>query len=144
MYVCVLYCCISASLLRDVYWPMSCTAGLGETDRIIMMDEVEMRQAMTTLEVSDALRFISDRAVLHKGAVNGLLSMVTVARHHVVVARLLTTLERLLDQGVRVRKGFGCWPMGLLTVSVVGLCCACCAVKCPHYALRSTRFVIFL
>ncbi len=75
-------------------------AGPGEADRLIMLAEVEMRDAMDGLNVSDALRFISDRALTQRDAVNGLLAMCAIARHHSVVGRLYNTLERLLDQGV--------------------------------------------
>ncbi len=78
-----------------------CVPGPGESDRIIMLDEVELRDAMEHLPISDALRFISDRAHTHRGAMNGLLSMCLVAKHHTVLARILSTLEKLLDQGVR-------------------------------------------
>ncbi len=60
-----------------------------------------MRDAMRDLDVSNALRFISDRALTQGDAINGLLAMCASARHHSVIGRLYSTLERLLDKGVR-------------------------------------------
>jgi hypothetical protein len=66
-----------------------------------MQDEVEMEEAMRSLPMSDALRFVSDRALTSRGAMNGLLHMLSKARHPSVVARILTALENMLDAGVR-------------------------------------------
>ncbi len=74
-----------------------------------MLAEVEMRDAMDGLNVSDALRFISDRALTQQDAMSGLLAMCGIARHHSVVGRLYSTLERLLDQGVRSRGAWLPW-----------------------------------
>ncbi len=73
--------------------------GPGEADRIIMLDETEFQGSMALLSVSDALRFISDR-VSHPGALNGFLSMCSVAKHPSVLGRVLTALEKMLDNGV--------------------------------------------
>ena len=87
-----------------------------------MLAEVEMRDAMDGLNVSDALRFISDRALTQQDAMSGLLAMCGIARHHSVVGRLYSTLERLLDQGVRSRgPGYLGVVMVVMVVMVVAL-----------------------
>ena len=72
-----------------------------ERDASVLREEYEFEHLVQSMDFIDTLRFISERAVLPKPPLHGFLQMLPHTRHHMILARLLTTLERMLDEEVR-------------------------------------------